>query len=187
MNAAPHPLKGPNPFKLGIFSANADGGLAITDVPERWRASWDDNRAVAAIADKAGIEFLLPIARWKGFGGKNRVFDDGAMLLAVRSSEAEARVVANVAIGAKAPGFAVKTLNGKPLADPAAHLLQNGDSIVVGYGPDNSFPHAPNTFLLYEVEHGLGGLGCSPIHKGKGAKSCAIPKPTPAEKSASKS
>jgi FMNH2-dependent dimethyl sulfone monooxygenase len=73
MNAAPHPLKGPNPFKLGIFSANADGGLAITDVPERWRASWDDNRAVAAIADKAGIEFLLPIARWKGFGGKNRV------------------------------------------------------------------------------------------------------------------
>jgi alkanesulfonate monooxygenase SsuD/methylene tetrahydromethanopterin reductase-like flavin-dependent oxidoreductase (luciferase family) len=73
VNARPHPLKGPNPFKLGVFSANADGGLAMTDVPERWRAGWDDNLASVAIADRAGIEFFLPIARWKGFGGKNRV------------------------------------------------------------------------------------------------------------------
>jgi len=77
-------------------------------------------------------------------------------------------------------------LNGKPLADPAAHVLRNGDSVVIGYGPDDSFPHAPNTYLLYEIEHGLGGLGCSPT-KGKGAKSCAVPKPTPAEKNVSKS
>ena len=73
MSAHPHPLHGPNPFKLGIFSANADGGLAITDVPERWRAGWDDNLTSVGIADRAGIEFFLPIARWKGFGGKNRV------------------------------------------------------------------------------------------------------------------
>ena len=64
-----HPLKGPNKFKLGIFSANADGGLAMTTVPERWRARWDDNLNAARIADSAGIEFLLPIARWRGFGG----------------------------------------------------------------------------------------------------------------------
>ena len=43
MIVKPHPLKGPNRFKLGVFSANADGGLAITDVAERWRARWDDN------------------------------------------------------------------------------------------------------------------------------------------------
>ena len=69
----PHPLKGPNRFKLGVFSSNADGGLAITDVAERWRARWDDNLNAVGIADRAGIEFFLPIARWKGFGGKNRV------------------------------------------------------------------------------------------------------------------
>jgi hypothetical protein len=78
-------------------------------------------------------------------------------------------------------------LDGKSLSNPAAHVMHNGDSYVIGYGPDNSFPHTPNTFLLYEVEHGLGGLGCSPAHKGKGGKSCTIPKPTPAEKSAVKS
>lgn len=76
INPAPikrHPLEGPNRFKLGVFSTNADGGLAITNVPERWTARWDDNLAVAGIADRAGLEFFLPIARWKGFGGKNRV------------------------------------------------------------------------------------------------------------------
>ena len=73
MTVKPHPLKGANRFKLGVFSANADGGLAITDVPERWTAGWDDNLAAARIADQAGLEFLLPIARWRGFGGKNQV------------------------------------------------------------------------------------------------------------------
>ena len=65
-----HPLFGPNRFKLGIFAANADGGLALTKVPERWPAVWPEIVEVARMADQAGIEFILPIARWKGFGGE---------------------------------------------------------------------------------------------------------------------
>lgn len=65
-----HPMHGPNRFKLGIFSANADGGLTLTRVPERWPAYWDEVVEVAQMADRAGIEFFLPIARWKGFGGE---------------------------------------------------------------------------------------------------------------------
>jgi dimethylsulfone monooxygenase len=65
-----HPMHGPNRFKLGIFSANADGGLTLTRVPERWPARWDEVVEVAQMADRAGIEFFLPIARWKGFGGE---------------------------------------------------------------------------------------------------------------------
>jgi FMNH2-dependent dimethyl sulfone monooxygenase len=68
-----HPLHRPHRFKLGIFSTNADGGLAITTVPERWRASWADNLAAVRIAEEAGLDFVLPIARWKGFGGATRV------------------------------------------------------------------------------------------------------------------
>jgi dimethylsulfone monooxygenase len=65
-----HPMYGPNRFKLGVFSANADGGLTLTRVSERWPAHWHEVVEVAQMADRAGIEFFLPIARWKGFGGE---------------------------------------------------------------------------------------------------------------------
>ena len=63
-------------------------------------------------------------------------------------------------------------LNGQPLTNPAAHVLHNGDSIVFGYGTPSSFPHAPSTFLLEEIEHGKGGLGCSAAPHGKHERSC---------------
>jgi FMNH2-dependent dimethyl sulfone monooxygenase len=44
-------------------------GRAVTRVPERWTGNWPDNLALARMADDAGIDFLLPIARWKGYGG----------------------------------------------------------------------------------------------------------------------
>ena len=66
-------LPGPNAFKLGLFGLNTDGGIAITKVPERWRARWDDIADVARMADEAGFDFLLPIARWKGYGGETNV------------------------------------------------------------------------------------------------------------------
>lgn len=59
-----------NRFKLGIFAPNCSSGMAVTKVPERWQASWENNLRLAQLADEAGIEFLLPIARWKGYGGE---------------------------------------------------------------------------------------------------------------------
>lgn len=56
-------------FKVGIFSPNCSGGLAVTTIKERWGASWADNLALARLADDVGIDFLLPIARWIGYGG----------------------------------------------------------------------------------------------------------------------
>jgi FMNH2-dependent dimethyl sulfone monooxygenase len=53
-------------FKLGIFGANCASGLAATAVPERWKATWENNLALAALAEQAGIDFLLPLARWRG-------------------------------------------------------------------------------------------------------------------------
>jgi alkanesulfonate monooxygenase SsuD/methylene tetrahydromethanopterin reductase-like flavin-dependent oxidoreductase (luciferase family) len=57
-------------FKLGLFSANCSGGLAVTKIPERWSASWEDNLAMAKVADEVGIDFLLPIARYVGYRGE---------------------------------------------------------------------------------------------------------------------
>jgi hypothetical protein len=54
-----------NRLKLGLFGANCSSGRAVTMVPERWSGSWADCLELAQMADDAGIEFMLPIGRWK--------------------------------------------------------------------------------------------------------------------------
>ena len=58
-----------NALKIGLFGANCSSGRSATTVPERWSASWPDCLALARLADDAGLDFMLPIARWKGYGG----------------------------------------------------------------------------------------------------------------------
>jgi dimethylsulfone monooxygenase len=62
-------MHGNNKLQIGLFGANCSSGRAVTLVPERWSGSWPDNKKLALMADQAGIDFLLPIARWKGYGG----------------------------------------------------------------------------------------------------------------------
>lgn len=56
-------------FKIGLFSLNASGGIAMTKVPERWRGDWPSVLEAAQMADRAGLDFLLPLQRWRGYGG----------------------------------------------------------------------------------------------------------------------
>ncbi len=58
-----------NRFKIGLFGINCSSGRTATQVPERWSGNWRDNLRLAQMADDAGIDFLLPIGRWKGYGG----------------------------------------------------------------------------------------------------------------------
>src|SRR6478736_6708927 len=56
-------------FLLGTFATNCSGGMSVTKVPERWVNSWENNLKLAHLLDEAGIDFMLPIARWIGYGG----------------------------------------------------------------------------------------------------------------------
>jgi len=75
MPPAPEPLRSrissfsPNKLKLGLFGSNCSSGRAATKVPERWSASWEDNLALAQMADAAGIDMMIPVGRWRGYGG----------------------------------------------------------------------------------------------------------------------
>ena len=64
------PIVGRNKLKLGFFSPNCSSGMSVTKVAERWQNTWENNIRLAQLADDAGIEFLLPIARWIGYGGE---------------------------------------------------------------------------------------------------------------------
>ncbi len=64
-----NPLYGPNRLKLGVFGANLGNGCTATRAPGTLRATWPEVLEVARLADQAGFEAMVPVARWKGFGG----------------------------------------------------------------------------------------------------------------------
>src|SRR2546425_333468 len=60
---------GGNRLKLAVFGSNCSSGRAATTVSERWQNTFEENIRLAQMADAAGLEALVPIGRWKGYGG----------------------------------------------------------------------------------------------------------------------
>lgn len=57
-------------FLLGVFGPNCSSGMSVTKIPERWDNSWENNVALAKMLEDAGFDFMLPVARWIGYGGE---------------------------------------------------------------------------------------------------------------------
>ena len=56
-------------LKLGTFQSNLDYGCLMSDIEGRLKISWPNTRTLAKLADEMEFEALLPVARWRGFGG----------------------------------------------------------------------------------------------------------------------
>lgn len=57
-------------LKLGLFSFNVSGGMMATSVPTSYELSWKHTREIARKAEAMGFEALVPVGRWRGFGGE---------------------------------------------------------------------------------------------------------------------
>ena len=68
-----------NRVKLGVMAFNCSHGSTVTTAAGTWPMNWEDNAELARMADAAGLEVLLPVGRWKGYGGEsnfnNRTFE----------------------------------------------------------------------------------------------------------------
>ena len=64
-----NPLFNDNTLKLGLFGTNVSNGCAITSAEGALVTSWPNTKELAQIADRDGYETLVPVARWRGFGG----------------------------------------------------------------------------------------------------------------------
>jgi len=68
-------------------------------------------------------------------------------------------------------------LNGRPLRDPAAYQLRDEDTIVIGYGAPDTFPHRVNTEALRLLKSARGTtLACSKIRGGRRIVRCFVPR-----------
>jgi FMNH2-dependent dimethyl sulfone monooxygenase len=123
-------------FKLGVFSANAERGLTFTTVPEAWTAEWDDIVAACQIADRAGMEFFLPIARWRGYGGATKVrewsFETFTWAAGLAALTERIALFMTVHVPLLHPLYAAKAL---ATVDHISHG-RAGLNIVCGWNPD---------------------------------------------------
>jgi alkanesulfonate monooxygenase SsuD/methylene tetrahydromethanopterin reductase-like flavin-dependent oxidoreductase (luciferase family) len=64
-----NPLFNDRKLKLGTFGSNLNGGCAISTVDGTLVADWPSTLAVSQLADAMEFEALVPVGRWRGFGG----------------------------------------------------------------------------------------------------------------------
>ena len=65
------PILDPNSgFKIGLFSANCSGGLAVTKIPERWSASYDTAIDVSAFDHQGSFTRTDASLTWTPPGGR---------------------------------------------------------------------------------------------------------------------
>jgi dimethylsulfone monooxygenase len=64
-NNSTNPIFNSNKLKLGTFCTNTVPNM--TFVPEMRLPTWENTLACAKLADDAGLEAIVPIARWKGY------------------------------------------------------------------------------------------------------------------------
>jgi alkanesulfonate monooxygenase SsuD/methylene tetrahydromethanopterin reductase-like flavin-dependent oxidoreductase (luciferase family) len=61
-------LYGDQKLKLGLFGFNASGGMVMMrDAP--LKIEWDTQVSIARKADALDFDLLVPVARWRGYGG----------------------------------------------------------------------------------------------------------------------
>jgi FMNH2-dependent dimethyl sulfone monooxygenase len=69
LRRAGNPLYGERKLKLGTFGTNLDRGCAISTIDGVLEISWPNTLTLAKLADEMEFEALVPVGRWKGFGG----------------------------------------------------------------------------------------------------------------------
>jgi FMNH2-dependent dimethyl sulfone monooxygenase len=63
------PVYNENRLKLGIFGMNCSNGCTITHAETTFEPTYEHNVKIAKLADELGFEMLVPVGRWKHFGG----------------------------------------------------------------------------------------------------------------------
>jgi FMNH2-dependent dimethyl sulfone monooxygenase len=93
-----NPLLNDQPMKLGLFGTNCSYGLIMSHAESTYEISWEHTKAIAQAADKMGMEAMIPVARWKGFGGSTNF--NGNCFETYTWAAGIAEATENIAVGA---------------------------------------------------------------------------------------
>jgi dimethylsulfone monooxygenase len=129
-------LNDENELKLVMFGINLRGGVTMSDVPGGIRADWEENRQLAVRADDMGLDAIVPVARWRGYGGQanlgDRSFETFVWATALLAATRRIQVFATFHVPVAHPVLAAK------MAATADHVSGGrfGLNIVAGWNAD---------------------------------------------------
>ena len=66
---ATNPVFNDRKLELGTFGTNVSNACSMTTIEGRYEPTWPNTLAIAQLADAMEFEAMVPVARWKGFGG----------------------------------------------------------------------------------------------------------------------
>ena len=66
------PVFNDNKLKLGIFGQNCSNGCTITHAETTFEPTYEHSVKISQLADDLGLELLVPVGRWKHFGGTTK-------------------------------------------------------------------------------------------------------------------
>jgi dimethylsulfone monooxygenase len=69
LRVSKNPLYNDRALRLGTFSTNLSGGCSMSDIDGVLEATWDQTTELARMGDEMEFEALVPVGRWRGFGG----------------------------------------------------------------------------------------------------------------------
>ncbi len=63
-------------MKFGVFLPNGSDGYMITKAIKPYPPTWELNRDVTIEAEKQGLDFVLSMMKFRGFGGETGYWDE---------------------------------------------------------------------------------------------------------------
>ncbi len=125
-----------NRLKLATFATNMRGSVTLANVEGKVLGSWPESLRLAQHADRIGFDAVIPVARWRGFGGEanlsNRSFEPFTWATALLARTERVQVFATVHVPILHPMLAAK------MAVTADHVSGGrfGVNVVAGWFPE---------------------------------------------------
>lgn len=141
-------LNDENRLKLATFATNMRGSVTLANVEGKVLGSWEESLRLAQHADRIGFDAVIPVQRWRGFGGQfnlsDRSFEPFTWATALLARTERIQAFATVQVPVIHPTMAAK------MAVTADHVSGGrfGINIVAGW-----FPEEFAMFGLTQREH----------------------------------
>ena len=101
-----------NRLKLAVFGTNVSHGCTISTAPGGIDVNWAESVRLAQLAERIGFEALIPVCRWKGFGGPSdfnaRTFETYTWAAGLSQATTRIKVFATTAVPLIHPVLAAK-------------------------------------------------------------------------------